>query len=64
MAGAVDAPAIGPASARSLRGNGKGEPNGSMFGNQGEMMKNGISELSDLEIDEVSGGGVMYVLGY
>ena len=27
-------------------------------------MKTGISELSDVEIDEVSGGGVMYVLGF
>ena len=27
-------------------------------------MKNGISELSDHEIDEVSGGGVIYMLGF
>jgi hypothetical protein len=28
------------------------------------MMENGISELSDLEVDQVNGGGMAYVLGY
>jgi len=28
------------------------------------MMENGIRELSELEVDEVNGGGAMYVIGY
>lgn len=27
-------------------------------------MENGILELSELEVDEVNGSGIMYVLGY
>ena len=27
-------------------------------------MENGIRELSELEVDEVNGGGIAYVIGY
>ena len=35
------------------------------FGNQGEIMQNGISELSESEIDQVDGGSTfVYWAGY